>query len=132
MKIIIIRFKRGRRVLLTRSWGFGWSRRNNRSNVDLWNKIFQIQKGEAHIVFQILWINWNEDLIHISFMLSMESAISHEGLWSITNMECSYDCFYFGNRKCSSKYIALIFLFIPTVYSRLVFWQKCNLSRRKN
>ena len=44
-------------------------------------------------------------------------------------MRCSYDCFCFGNKKYSSKYIVFIFQFIPTVYSYLVFWEKCNLSR---
>ena len=93
------------------------------------------------MVFPILWINWNERLIlptqfhpllisiFISFRLQMESAMNQIRLWSMTNMGCSHDCLCFGSKKCSSKYVVFIFPFIPTVYSCLVSWQKCNLSR---
>ena len=48
----------------------------------------------------------------------------NDTLCSITTMECSYDCFCFGNKKCSSKFNALIFPFIPTVYSHLASREK--------
>ena len=50
-------------------------------------------------------------------------------LWSITNMGYSHDSFCFGNKKCSFKYIVLVFPYMPTIYSRLVSWEKFNLSR---
>ena len=128
---MIIHFKRGQRDLGS----------SIRSNVDSWKKISLIQKCETRIVFQILWINWNEGLIlrtqsHpllisilISFRLQKKLAMNQVRLWSMTNMECSFDCSCFRNKRCSSKYIVLIFPFIP-VYSCLVSRQKWNLCRR--
>ena len=104
--------------------------------------ILRFKRGR--IVFETLWMNWNEDLILpaqsnpllisilLSFRLQMELAMNQVRLWSITNMEYSYDCFCFENKMYSSKYIVLIFPFIPTVYSRLVSWQKFNVVGAHN